>query len=246
MDHTTVPALVDYLAQIPEYRARRGTQHPLLALLLLVSVATLCGARGQSGHRRLGAHHGQPLAAAAGLHPGPPARASRRCSRLFARIPYKTVEAALGRWAEQALRLLPGPARRAGGGRGGRQGAARQPAAGGRGGASAQLRSASGWAWCWGRSACRTRPTRSARRASSCWRWSLEGRVVTADALLTQREVARTILASGGDYLLAVKENQPTCTPISSPPSRPPPTPPAWSGRPAPSRSTAGGSSIGG
>jgi len=37
-----------------------------------------------------------------------------------------------------------------------------------------------------------------------------EGRVVTADALLTQRTVARTILASGGDYLLAVKANQPT------------------------------------
>lgn len=38
----------------------------------------------------------------------------------------------------------------------------------------------------------------------------LEGRVVTADALLTQREIARTILDSGGDYLLVVKENQPT------------------------------------
>jgi len=38
----------------------------------------------------------------------------------------------------------------------------------------------------------------------------LEGRIVTADALLTQREVARTILDSGGDYLLVVKANQPT------------------------------------
>ncbi|MDQ2807751.1 MAG: ISAs1 family transposase, partial [Chloroflexota bacterium] len=38
----------------------------------------------------------------------------------------------------------------------------------------------------------------------------LTGRVVTADALLTQREIATTIVAAGGDYLLAVKENQPT------------------------------------
>jgi predicted transposase YbfD/YdcC len=38
----------------------------------------------------------------------------------------------------------------------------------------------------------------------------LEGRVITADALLTQREVAQTIIDRGGDYLLAVKENQPT------------------------------------
>ena len=36
----------------------------------------------------------------------------------------------------------------------------------------------------------------------------LEGRVVTMDALLTQREVAKDILAGGGDYVMIVKENQ--------------------------------------
>ena len=39
---------------------------------------------------------------------------------------------------------------------------------------------------------------------------SLEGRVVTADALLTQREVSQQIVGGGGDYLLPVKDNQPT------------------------------------
>jgi len=38
----------------------------------------------------------------------------------------------------------------------------------------------------------------------------LPGRVVVADALLTQREVCEQIVAGGGDYLLPVKENQPT------------------------------------
>ena len=38
----------------------------------------------------------------------------------------------------------------------------------------------------------------------------LAGRVVVADALLTQREVCRQIVDGGGDYLLPVKENQPT------------------------------------
>jgi DDE_Tnp_1-associated/Transposase DDE domain len=37
----------------------------------------------------------------------------------------------------------------------------------------------------------------------------LEGRIVMADALLTQREVCEEIVRSGGDYLLPVKENQP-------------------------------------
>jgi hypothetical protein len=37
----------------------------------------------------------------------------------------------------------------------------------------------------------------------------LKGRVVTADALLCQREISRKILDSGGHYLLVVKDNQP-------------------------------------
>ncbi len=38
----------------------------------------------------------------------------------------------------------------------------------------------------------------------------LEGRVVVADALLTQREVCEQIVAGGGEYVLPVKANQPT------------------------------------
>ncbi len=36
------------------------------------------------------------------------------------------------------------------------------------------------------------------------------GRVVTGDALLTQRQVSRQVVAGGGDYLLPVDENHPT------------------------------------
>jgi len=37
----------------------------------------------------------------------------------------------------------------------------------------------------------------------------LRGKIVTGDALLTQREVAEVIVAGGGEYVLTVKENQP-------------------------------------
>jgi hypothetical protein len=37
----------------------------------------------------------------------------------------------------------------------------------------------------------------------------LAGRVVTGDALLTQREICEQIVAAGGDYLFPVEENQP-------------------------------------
>jgi hypothetical protein len=36
----------------------------------------------------------------------------------------------------------------------------------------------------------------------------LEGRVVTADALLTQRDISEQIVADGGEYLLPIDENQ--------------------------------------
>lgn len=36
----------------------------------------------------------------------------------------------------------------------------------------------------------------------------LEGRVITMDALLTQRELAAAILKQGGDYVMMVKDNQ--------------------------------------
>jgi hypothetical protein len=41
-------------------------------------------------------------------------------------------------------------------------------------------------------------------------RVGLEGRTVTGDALLTQREVCEQIVEQKGDYLLPVKDNQPT------------------------------------
>ena len=37
----------------------------------------------------------------------------------------------------------------------------------------------------------------------------VEGRIVTMDALLTQRHVAQTIVDKGGDYVMIVKDNQP-------------------------------------
>lgn len=58
----------------------------------------------------------------------------------------------------------------------------------------------------------------------------LQGKIVTADALLTQRHLSQLIIAAGGDYLWRVKENQPqlhqdiaqlfapeTCLPGTSP-----------------------------
>ncbi len=39
---------------------------------------------------------------------------------------------------------------------------------------------------------------------------AVEGRVITGDAMFCQREVCQKIVDSGGDYLIVVKENQPS------------------------------------
>ena len=43
---------------------------------------------------------------------------------------------------------------------------------------------------------------------SCCGYWTSQGRIVTIDAIGTQTKIAEIIVAGGGDYLLAVKENQ--------------------------------------
>lgn len=205
-EHTTIPALVDYLAQIPEYRAARGKQHPLLALLLLVCVAMLCGARSQSAIADWGRHHGRGwlrrLGFTAGRAPSQPT-----LSRLFRHIPHRTVEAALGRWAEQALRHCP-PAALEGVALDGKtlRGSRRQ------GAADAHLLSAFSHraGVVLGQAGVADKTNEIGAAQDLLLSLALAGRVVTADALLTQRELARTLLASGGDYLLVVKDNQPT------------------------------------
>jgi DDE_Tnp_1-associated/Transposase DDE domain len=207
-EHITIPALVEYLAQIPEYRAARGKQHPLLALLLLICVAMLCGARSQSAIADWGRHHGRGwlrrLGFTANQAPSQPT-----LSRLFQHIPHRTVEAVLGRWAEQALRRCPlAAAALEGIAIDGKtlRGSKRQ------GAADAHLLSAFSHraGLVLGQTGVADRTTEIGAARDFLLALVLEGRVVTADALLTQRELARTILASGGDYLMVVKGNQPT------------------------------------
>ena len=95
MEHTaapasTVPALAEYLAQVPEYRQARGTQHPLMALLLLACVAMLCGARSPSAIADWGKHHGRPWLRRLGFTRDR-APSQPTLSRLFQAIPLETL-----------------------------------------------------------------------------------------------------------------------------------------------------------
>jgi len=45
MEAFTTSDLLSFLASVPDPRSRHGRQHPLAAILALVSCAILCGAR---------------------------------------------------------------------------------------------------------------------------------------------------------------------------------------------------------
>ena len=157
----------------------------------------LCGARSQSAIVDWGRGLGLPWLRRLGFTrdraPSQPTP-----SRLFGRIPHKTVEAALGRWA--------------GGWRGSRWTARRCAGARRQGAADAYLLAAFSHRLgvVLGQAGVPDKTNAIGAASAFLLGLALEGRVVTADALLTQREIAQAILASGGDYPLAVKTNQPT------------------------------------
>jgi len=205
MASITVPPLAEALAAIPEYRAARGKRHGLLPLLLLVCVAMLCGARGPSGIAAWGRDYGQPwlrrLGFTRGYGPSQPT-----LHRLFAGVAYAAVEAALGAWAERVLaravpRGLEGVALDGKTLRGRRK----------RGAADAHLLAALSHRLgvVLGQVAVPDKTNEIGAAGELLLGLVLEGRVVTADALLTQRALAHAIVARGGDYLMAVKGNQP-------------------------------------
>lgn len=198
-------SLAEALASIPDSRRQHGRVHELVPLLQLAVAAMLCGARSlyaiaQWGRERL--EDNPDLLESLGLAPGrSPCVATLH--RVFKNLAVPAFEAAVGGWLVQCgvephdplsvdgktLRGIHGeeiPGVHLVSAYAGRAGAVlAQIAAPGKG---QELAAA--------KDALRQVP--------------LQGRVVMGDALLTQREVCKQIVAGGGEYLLPVKENQPT------------------------------------
>jgi predicted transposase YbfD/YdcC len=207
----TVPPLADYLAEIPDVRKARGTRHRLPAVLLLACVAMLCGARSQAAIAAWAANYGEPWRHRLGLtHRRGPSQAT--LSRLFGLIDPVELERHLGRWAEQVLAQAPLP---------GAQAAPLEVIAldgktlrgsKKRGAPGSHLLSALSQRLgiILGQVAVGDKANEIAATTDLLAELVLTGRLVTVDALLTQASLAQAILDRGGDYLMVVKQNQPT------------------------------------
>ena len=69
-------ALVDVFKQLPDHRDPRGVRHPLHAILALVAVAVMAGARGWSQIARFGRHRELAFAKLLGFTRRPPGKST--------------------------------------------------------------------------------------------------------------------------------------------------------------------------
>jgi predicted transposase YbfD/YdcC len=199
--------LIQVLAEIPDPRQARGKRYPLGAVLALTCAAMLCGYRSYSAIAEWGRNYGTALLQALGFT-GTRAPCAATLYLLFRRLDCERLETALGQWAEAVLAAAPpAPGRGEGLSLDGKtlRGSHKQGAPG------AHLLSALSQRL--GLTVAQTAVDEKTNEITAMQtvleKLLLAGRVVTVDALLTQRAVAQAIVAGGGDYVMVAKDNQP-------------------------------------
>lgn len=195
-------SLMELLESLDDPRAARGKRHPLPALLGLAVVAMLAGQTSYEGITQYGKERGWPFLQALGF-----TRRRGLCkatySRVFRRIDVVAFEAAVSAWVR--ARLGPGDARHLAldgkalrGSRDGTTPAAHLVAA-----YAPDVEAVLGQI----RVDAKTNEHKAALELLGVL--PVRGRVVTADAMFTHRDVCTAVLGGGGDYVLPAKENQP-------------------------------------
>src|SRR5262245_46717291 len=199
--------LIEVFAMIPDFRKPRGKCHPLAAIFALACCAMLCGARSYSAIAEWGRNYGARIAQALGFTHATPCAATLHT--IFRHVDRDEFESHLGAWADSVVGSLPvapetpeiavaldGKTLR---------GSKKQGAPG------THLLSALAHhvGVTLAQHAVDDKTNEITAVATILHQLVLEGRIVTMDALLTQRHVAQTIVDRGGDYVMIVKENQP-------------------------------------
>lgn len=194
--------LVEALATLPDPRSPHGQFHPLPAILSLVALAMLMGHKSLASISRFGRLHGTPLAHALGFRRGKTPTKST-LSRTLRRIDPDAFDRVVARWIQ--TRIDPADAQKLSldgkALRGSREGdvpgqhlvALYAPAAQA---VLAQIRVDA-----------KTNEHKAALQLLGIL--PPTGKIVVGDAMFCQKDLAQTIIDSGGDYLFTVKENQP-------------------------------------
>jgi predicted transposase YbfD/YdcC len=200
---TPSTSLADCFASLTDPRSRLGCRHPLPAVLSLVTVAVLCGARSLEAIAQFARDRGRGFAATLGFsHPTTPCKAT--LSNLLRRLDPHAFEAALSAWI--AARLPRGDASEIA--------IDGKTLRGSADGAIPGVHLLAAYALRFGAVLGQLRVDGKTNEHKAALEMlgvlPVTGAVVTADAMFTHADFARKILDGGGDYLLPLKDNQPT------------------------------------
>ncbi len=93
--------LIEVFADIPDFRKSRGKRHPLSAILALSCSAMLCGCRGYGAIAQWGRDYGTQIANALGFTHKTPCAATL-CT-IFGHLDREVFEATVGTWADSVM-----------------------------------------------------------------------------------------------------------------------------------------------
>lgn len=187
---------------VPDFRSSQGRRHSLGAILALATCAMLCGARSLYAIAQWGRDQDGPMVQALGFSRGKtPCVATLH--RVFKGLDVAAFEAVVGSWLVSSGVEPDDPLSLDG-----------KTLRGIHGQEIAGVHLVSAYASRAGAVLAQVAAPGKGQELAAAKevlrRVPLEGRVVVADALLTQREVCEQIVGGGGEYLLPVKENQPS------------------------------------
>jgi DDE_Tnp_1-associated/Transposase DDE domain len=212
MEASIGKGLLSFLAEIPDPRSRHGRRHTLPAILALVCCAVMSGACGDATVGQWGEDQEISWIHQLGFHRKPPKSGGIR--KVLMALDMKVLEAALTRWAEAtlgrpvAIESVPLEAfaldgKTARGSCDGMEKAVHLLSlmAQESGLTVAQMAVPSG---------VEDKTNEHKAALQLLGEADLTGRVITGDAMFSQRDLSQQILDDGGHFLWFVKENQPT------------------------------------
>lgn len=196
-------SLLELLEGIHDPRGAKGKRHPLSALLALALVAMLAGMTSYEAFVQYGQERGREFLYLLGFTRGR-GLCKATYSRIFRRIDVAEFEACVSRWIQGRLRTgdaahLAIDGKTARGSRDGDTPAVHLVAAYAADAHAtvAQLRVDA-----------KTNEHKAALELLGVL--PIRGKIITGDAMFTHRDICAEVIEGGGDYILPVKENQPT------------------------------------
>jgi hypothetical protein len=193
MPDSVIP-LIEFRIEVPDFRTPRGRRYSLVAILALACAAMLCGYRSYSAMAEWSRNYGAALAQALGFRrPTTPCAATLHF--VFGHLDVVRFEACLGRWTQQVLsaRTSRPPAAMAADGK-----SLRGSQKAGAPGAHLLAAVSQQLGLTLGQCAVGDETNELSAVYDLLDQLVLRGRIITADAMHTQRNFAQAVVDAGG------------------------------------------------